>query len=91
MKAATRRHARGAIVQPISRSAITPPVLTPTIDRSTPIELLPQLLRISEAASWADCSEGVLYEEIKRGRLAHVKLGRLLRVPRNALAAWLDQ
>jgi len=60
-----------------------PPV---EIDRKTPIEELPELLRVEEAARWLDVSRGVLYEMIRRNEIASVRIGGLVRIPRSALA-----
>jgi excisionase family DNA binding protein len=60
------------------------------IDRRTPASDLPELLRVQEVAEWADVSRGVVYEEIRRGRLAHIAIGRLVRIPRSALVAWAN-
>ncbi len=57
-----------------------------TIDRRTAIDDLPQLLRVSEVASFLDVSQGLVYELIRSGELPAVWLGRLVRVDRNALA-----
>jgi excisionase family DNA binding protein len=59
------------------------------ITRHSPIESLPELLRPEEAAAWADCSRGVIYELARTNRLASVRIGRLLRIPRSALEAWV--
>ena len=59
----------------------------PVIARTTPVEELPQLLRVEEAALWLGCSKGLVFELARRGDLRSVRLGRLLRIPREALAA----
>jgi len=59
------------------------------ITRTVPVADLPQLLRVDEAAAWADCSRGVIYELVRTNQLASVRLGRLLRIPRSALAQWV--
>ncbi len=58
-----------------------------TITRSTPLSDLPELLRVPEAAQWADVSAGCIYEAIRQGQLRGVRFGRLVRVPRESLAA----
>jgi len=60
-----------------------------TITRTTPLSELPELLRVPEAAAWADVSEGCIREAIHRGQILGIRLGRLVRVPRNGLAAWV--
>jgi excisionase family DNA binding protein len=57
-----------------------------TINRYTPLADLPELLRVDEAAAWLDCSRGCVYEMAANGELASVRLGRLLRIPREGLA-----
>ena len=56
------------------------------IDRHTQLDQLPELLRVPEAAAWADVSRGCIYEAIHRGQLPSIRLGRLVRIPRSALA-----
>jgi len=57
----------------------------PNIDRYTPLDQLPELLRAEEAARWLDVSRGSIYEMCRRGELPYVRLGRLLRVRREGL------
>jgi excisionase family DNA binding protein len=59
--------------------------LIDAITRHTPLADLPELLRVDEAAIWLDCSRGVVYEMAKTGELRSVRLGRLLRIPRDEL------
>jgi hypothetical protein len=56
----------------------------PRIDRRTPIDQLPQFLTIDELAAYASIGRTAAYEF---ARLHGVRFGRLLRVPRDALAA----
>ena len=56
------------------------------ITRSTSINDLPELLRPEEAADVLRVSKGLVYEMAKTGKLPSVRLGRLLRIPRSALA-----
>jgi excisionase family DNA binding protein len=57
------------------------------ITRTTPIDELPQLVRVDEASAWLGCSRGLVFELCRRGDLQSIRLGRLLRIPREALAA----
>jgi excisionase family DNA binding protein len=57
-----------------------------TIDRTTAIDDLPQLLRIDEAAAWLGCSTGVVREMARQESAASVRIGRLVRVRRSWLA-----
>ena len=56
------------------------------IDRNTPLDELPELLRVDEAARWLDCSRGTIYEQARRRPDFGVRLGRLLRLRRAVLA-----
>jgi excisionase family DNA binding protein len=58
-----------------------------TIDRHTPVSDLPELLRPEEAAAWLDCGKGTIYERARKQPDFAVRIGRLLRVRRTALAA----
>ena len=57
------------------------------ITRASPLADLPELLRPEEAAEVLGCSKGLVYELARRRELPSVRLGRLLRIPRGALAA----
>lgn len=57
------------------------------ITRSTPVEQLPELLFVSEAAAWLGIGKTLAYELVQRGDLPSVKLGRLVRVTRDGLVA----
>jgi excisionase family DNA binding protein len=48
---------------------------------------LPELVRVEVAAEWLDCSRGVVYELARTDPNFAVRLGRLVRVRRSALAA----
>lgn len=61
------------------------------ISRTTPLETLPELLRVEEAAVVLDCSKGLVYEMARRGELPSVRLGRLLRIRRDGLAALIER
>lgn len=65
--------------------------LSPAITRKTPLEELPELLSVAEAAAWLKIGRGLAYEMVRRGDLASVRLGRLVRVPRAALASILKE
>ncbi|MBS1819604.1 MAG: helix-turn-helix domain-containing protein [Acidobacteria bacterium] len=61
------------------------------ISRHTPVADLPELLSVEEAATWLGIGRSLAYDLVGRGDLASVRLGRLLRVPRAALAAMVEQ
>ena len=55
------------------------------ITRSTPVDQLPELLFVPEAAIWLGIGNTLCYELVKQGKLPSVKLGRLVRVKREGL------
>ncbi|MBM3820277.1 MAG: helix-turn-helix domain-containing protein [Acidimicrobiia bacterium] len=57
----------------------------PGVTRQTPLEDLPELLRVEEAARWLGIGRGLAYELARRGDLPSVRLGRLLRIRRDGL------
>jgi excisionase family DNA binding protein len=48
-----------------------------------------QLLKVSEAAQLLRISRNLAYELVAKGELPSVRLGRLIRVPRSSLEAWI--
>jgi len=56
------------------------------ITRHTPVAELPALLRPEEAAAWLNTGLTTVYELARRNPDFAVRLGRLLRVRRDALA-----
>jgi excisionase family DNA binding protein len=60
-----------------------------TINRNTTFDDLPFYLRIREVAKYVDGSDGLIREEIRRGSLAVVKIGRLHRIRKDDLKEWL--
>jgi excisionase family DNA binding protein len=52
---------------------------------------LPELLRPEEAAAWLGVGRGIVYELARRGELASVRLGRLLRITRSGLEKLVAQ
>jgi excisionase family DNA binding protein len=58
-----------------------------TIDRTTPPDQLPELMRAEEVAAWLGVSRGLVFEMAKRGELRSLRLGRLLRIPKVSLIA----
>lgn len=59
------------------------------ISRATRFEELPELLTVPELAIFAGVGTAVIYDGINRGDIKVVKLGRIFRVPRRQVAAWL--
>lgn len=62
-----------------------------TITRCTPIANLPELLSVDEAATWLGISRGLVYEMVRSAALPSCRLGRLVRIPRAALAAMVER
>ena len=57
------------------------------ITRQTPLNELPELLRVEEAAAYLGIGRGLAYELARQGTLPSVRLGRLLRIKRDGLEA----
>ena len=49
----------------------------------------PGLLTVAEAAHVLRIGRNMCYDLIRQGQLPHVRLGRLIRVPRFGLESWL--
>jgi excisionase family DNA binding protein len=58
-----------------------------SITRTTPVNELPELLFVAEAAAWLGIGKTLCYELTQSGQLASVKVGRLVRVKREGLVA----
>lgn len=54
-------------------------------DRHTPIDDLPELLTVPEAADAVGVSTGTIYSMVRTGTLRCIRFGRLMRVPREAV------
>ena len=61
------------------------------ITRMTPVSDLPELLSVPEAAAWLHIGTGLTYEMVRRGDLPSVRLGRLVRIQRSGIVAWLER
>lgn len=70
-------------------SAVVPNGEPPVIDRLTPIDRLPSMLRVEEVARWSGVSRGVIYDACRQGSLKSVAFGRILRIPRTELERWI--
>lgn len=57
----------------------------------TRLEELPDLLTADQTANWLGCSVVTVRRMIRAGTLTRVKIGRLDRIPRNALEKLRDQ
>ncbi len=49
------------------------------------------LLTVKEAAKLLLISRNLAYELVAQGRLPHVRLGRVIRIPRHALETWINE
>ena len=58
------------------------------VTRHTPLADLAEFLRVDEVAAHLDCSKGTVYEAIRCGQLRHCRIGRLVRIPRDAVRDW---
>ncbi len=47
------------------------------------------LLTVEQAAKLCQISRGLAYDLISRGELPHIRLGRVIRVPRHGLDQWI--
>ena len=53
------------------------------------IEDLPPVLSIRDVAIFCDVSDFTIREMVTTGKLGHIRLGRLIRIPRESLADFL--
>ena len=49
------------------------------------------LLTVAEAAELLRVHPNHVYELIRRGELPHVRLGRIIRLPRHRLHQWIEE
>ena len=57
---------------------------------NTTYDDLPAVLDVPGVAKVLDCSTDTVRAEIRTGRLPHVRLGRLIRIPRHSLIGYLE-
>lgn len=57
----------------------------PELSPSTPYEDLPEYLSPEEFRSYMRISRNGVYELLRQQQIAHVRLGRLIRIPKAAL------
>ena len=55
------------------------------IDRSTPLEALPEFLSPEEFREYVGISRSTIYDLLRRDEIPHVKFGRCIRIPKSAL------
>jgi len=53
--------------------------------RRAKLDRLPPFLNIGELASVYSISRGLAYQMVKRGTVASIRCGRLIRIPRSAI------
>lgn len=52
---------------------------------------MPPLLTVEEAADILRIGRNTCYELVRQGQIPHIRLGRLIRVPKHALMSWLGE
>lgn len=62
----------------------------PAPAEAEPMQLLPQLLTVSQVARLLNVSEKTVYTLVKQGELPRVSIGKLVRVRVASLNTWLD-
>ncbi len=62
-----------------------------SVDRSTPLDRLPQYLTIEEICHLLNIGRSLGYELVRSGELPAIRFGRLLRIPKSALLAHLER
>jgi excisionase family DNA binding protein len=61
--------------------------LAAAVVRATPYDDLPDMLTVDEFGSWLGISRNTAYELVRRGDVPHMRFGRLIRIPKTAIAA----
>jgi excisionase family DNA binding protein len=56
-----------------------------TITRFTPIDQLPEFLRVEEFAIMTGIGKGLAYAQARSGAIPFIKIGRLIRIHRSTL------
>jgi excisionase family DNA binding protein len=59
--------------------------LVPGLSHANCYETLPEFLTPEEFARCIRVSRNTMYELLRRGEIAHVRYGRLIRIPKSAL------
>ena len=49
------------------------------------------LLSVKEAATLLGVGSGLIYEMVRKDEVPHIRLGRLVKIPRQGLEAWIAQ
>jgi excisionase family DNA binding protein len=58
----------------------------PSVSRATKLDDMPELITIEELAIWLGVGRNTAYALVARGEIKSIRLGRLLRVAKSALA-----
>jgi excisionase family DNA binding protein len=56
------------------------------ISRATKLDDLPDLITVEELATWLGVGRNTAYALLARGEVKSIRLGRLVRIPKSALA-----
>ncbi|MCH7669305.1 MAG: helix-turn-helix domain-containing protein [Acidobacteria bacterium] len=64
--------------------------MAPSTSSVSSIDDLPPVLSIRDVARFCSVSEFLIRELVSTGKLGHVRLGRLIRIPRASLAVLLS-
>lgn len=70
-----------------SKTSAASPEPRPSRDEA----VLPALLTVEEAAALLRIGRNTCYEMVRQQRIPHVRLGRLIRVPRQGLEHWISR
>jgi len=60
------------------------------ISRNTPYEALPEFLAPEDIGTWLNLRRDKVYWLIRQNTLAHVRMGRTIRVPKRALLSLIE-
>lgn len=55
------------------------------------VEGRPELLRVEQVAAELGVHRSTVFEMLRRGELPVLRIGRLVRIPRKALDAWIEK
>ena len=58
---------------------------------ATALDQLPDLMTVEEYAAFARRGKNQAYEDVREGRIDHVRLGRAIRIPKAAIARMLTE
>jgi excisionase family DNA binding protein len=61
--------------------------MTAAINRSTPLEQLPEYLTPDEFRAYVGIGRSTMYDLLRRDEVPHVRFGRTIRIPKSALRA----